>query len=1064
MEFTKAQNDAIFTRGTNILVSAGAGSGKTAVLSQRVIERLKEGLNIDEFVILTFTKAAAEEMKTRIKKKIKLEPTLLTQLVRLDNAMISTFDSFCLRIVKTYGYYNGIPSDIHLTDALIVQTLKEQVFNQVLEEAYHESNPKFISTLSLLFDKGDQTLVSGLKKFINLLERIPLPINYLRNYQNQFFTDDFEQKIIGDFFSLLQEEITDIYHSYLPFKEEFYMIEDKIKQFFETYDIIISNLKSREADDLLSYIQTISFPRKPTLKEDPDWNQSFTEAHDVFKVGIQNLKKKLKTLFIEKTEDIQSSYHLSTEHVTLFVELAHRYFELLESTYFSESIYDYNRIMNLAISLFEENELLRDQFKNSIKEIMIDEYQDTNDFQEYLMNLISNHNLFMVGDMKQSIYGFRNANPANFLRKYLSYDKDQLGKVIVLDQNYRSRNEVLQDINMIFSELMDERIGGINYHDRQALTFGREAFLSHQVENYQSEVVVYDSVLEKEKNRDFNSSEYEAKIVCADIIHKIKNGYQVFDTDENKLRLASPKDFAILIDRKSSFDIYERIFQENGLPILKVSDSSFSSEVEILTIHQLLRFMLATNETTYYKQYFKTSLYGVLRSFVFQVEDSKALDLIVSLKGNMQEDLAIISNAIGKDFIESFKVLYAASKIEPLAMFFETFINKFDLFNKMLQLENPLDSQRRVHHLYHLASELEGYTLESFVLYLDKIYNDSEFDIEYTQMIDFSEDKVKLLSIHKSKGLEFPVCYFSGLTKKFNFQPDKSAILFDQAYGLYIPPYMNGFYDSAVKLLMDRRSKESFLSEQIRLFYVALTRAKEKIIFIVDESKMKPMTLYKDSFGVILPSTREKISSFSTLLAMVEGLKSRYQTALIHSDVYVPDKPSQERLTYPKERKTISFVSKNVEMTHFSKEQLSIPSKSQIEAMNFGSEVHLQMEAFPWKNYHQAISLVDPSFKRYIEKFYERFEEDIKESISILQEYAFTENKEDKTYHGVIDFIIIKKTEVIVIDYKLKNIEDEAYIMQVTGYMDYLKGYFPNHQMKGFLYSLISTEMKEVRS
>ncbi len=498
-EWTKEQKLAIDKEGSNIIVSAGAGSGKTAVLTERVIRKLKEGVSIDELLILTFTEAAAKEMKDRIRRAIVKNESLKKNLELIDSAYITTFDSYALSVVKKYYYLLNISPNIKICDENILFLKKSEILDDIFEDYYRENDELFIKLITDYTNKNDTFIKNNILSINNKLDSIINKEEFLDNYFSNYTDEDID-KYISEYNNLLIRKINSIknlIHSLSFFVENTYIekLNNELKNLLnsKTYNEVKTNCE----------IKLPSLPRNSS------------EEAKAYKELIKSMLDSVKKLCTyENEEEIKSSIFKTKDYVKVVIDILKRLDNEIKEFKKENELYDFLDIELLAIKVLKENKEVAKSIKESLNEIMIDEYQDTNDIQEEFISYISNNNVYMVGDIKQSIYRFRNANPYIFKSKYDSY-KDGNGFKIDLNKNFRSREEVLDGINKIFSKIMDDSIGGASYIDSHQMIFGNLDYNNNGKVNQNNNLDIYNYTFDKESG--FSKEEYEAFIVANDI-------------------------------------------------------------------------------------------------------------------------------------------------------------------------------------------------------------------------------------------------------------------------------------------------------------------------------------------------------------------------------------------------------------------------------------------------------------------------------------------------------------------------------------------------------------------
>ena len=447
MNWTLEQEQAINEEGKNIIVSAGAGSGKTAVLSERVIRKLKQKVNINELLILTFTNAAATEMKDRIRKKIKKDPSLKEQLDYLEQAYITTFDSYALSVVKKYNYLLNIPKNIKPIDSIIINIKKKQILNDILENLYKEKNEKFLNLIDSFCTKNDDEITLAILKISSLLDKKYDKEEYLNNYIENYYNEN-----------TINNNIKKYTYNLIELEQEIENIFNELEQYISTdyYEKLASILNKifnpKNYNDLL---QIKELPRLPNIPKD-----SPEEAKELKKQLTEKIKELKNKLKYKDQEELKQGILKTKDYVEVLINIIKELDKQIVKYKQENNAYEFDDIAKMAIKVVKENPNIQEELKYTYNEIMVDEYQDTSDLQETFLKLIDNNNIYMVGDIKQSIYRFRNANPDIFKQKYEDYKNKINGYKIDLVKNFRSRKEVLNNINEIFNLIMDKEIGG----------------------------------------------------------------------------------------------------------------------------------------------------------------------------------------------------------------------------------------------------------------------------------------------------------------------------------------------------------------------------------------------------------------------------------------------------------------------------------------------------------------------------------------------------------------------------------------------------------------------------
>lgn len=1033
--WTDEQWNAIYDKGHNIIVSAGAGSGKTAVLSERVIENLKSGMSIKEVLLLTFTKAASLEMKTRIRNKIKKNPSLSKELSLIDEAYITTFDSFALSIVKKYHYILNISPNVSIIDEPIIRIKKKEILTNIFDKYYENKNEKFLKLISDFCIKDDKEIFESI---LSIYSKIDLKYNkneYLDNYINEYFNIDRINNDINDYEKLLMSK----------FEELDYLIEDMSyyidSDYITNLRLSISNLMSSKTYDEIVSNLSVEIPRLP---------KGSTDEVKEKKELINDVIKNIKSLCTYKNrEEIMSSILSTKDYKEVIIDILKEFDEYVMSYKYENDIYEFTDIANLAIKLVKENMSVKEELKSSFKEIMIDEYQDTNDLQEILINMISNNNVYMVGDIKQSIYRFRNANPDIFKEKYNKYSNHIGGEKIDLNKNFRSREEVLNNINLLFNKVMDESIGGADYIKSHQMIFGNKSYINKgkTIQNYDFELYsyIYD------KKSEYSKEEIEAFIIAKDILSKVKGNYQIFDKDTSVLRNAEYSDFVILMDRTTNFDLYKKIFLYLGIPLELYKDETMNEDTDIIVLNNLIKFTIKLDTGVYDKEleYLFTS---VMRSFLCESTDEKIFDTIKN-KTILTSPLANKVRKIKLNNKSSYEII-------------NDLINEFDFYNKLITIGNESASSVKLNSILSNAKATSniGYDINSFSEYLDNVIKE-KIDIKYTIHSGVS-NSVKIMTIHKSKGLEFPICYFSGLYKPFNISDIKEKFTYSNKYGIITPYFDEGVAETIYKHLLKNDYLKEEISEKIRLFYVALTRAKEKMILVMPyeeivngkESDLVSSVVrskYKSLLDIV-SSTLVSLTKYVTVIDYNKSGITKDYSLLIKKDF----KSGIEKSTEVLNVNELLVENETLIDKHYSKENNKLITSDVKKNMKFGKYVHEVLEYFDLKKKDYSY-IKDEFIKNKIISFSNLPIFDNVNEANIFHEYEFVYTLNNTKYHGVIDLMLEYPSHIDIIDYKLSDVTDINYISQLNGYKEYISS-ITKKPVNVYLYSIINEKISSL--
>ena len=1010
MGFTKEQLEAINKEGTNIIVSAGAGSGKTAVLTERVIRKLKNGVDVDHLLVLTFTNEAAGEMKSRIRAAI-IENNLQEQLSLLDSSYITTFDSYAYQIVKKYHYLLNINPNVSIIDSNIITIYKHKLIDSIFEKKYQERESKFCTFINDFCLKDDKSIKEYIIKLSNSLDLLLDKDIYLKKYLASFFGKDSLDKLIIEYQGVIEKKINELLEIYNDFSVYItdnlkYKLDDYFKYLFDgkcylDY-VLFKNLKAPR----FVGVDELGIPLKDELKE--------------------KIEEIITLLRYQDEDEIRTSILKTKDYIQVIIEIINELDLAVENYKKIHDTYEFNDIAHLAIKVVKNNPDIAKELQEYFNEIMVDEYQDTSSIQEEFINLISNNNVYMVGDIKQSIYRFRNANPYIFQDKYDKYSVLNGGIKIDLLKNFRSRKETLFNINEIFNLIMDNDIGNADYVLSHNMVYGNTMYdLEDTKVNNSLEIYNY----KMDDNDEYSKEEKELFIIAEDITDKIKNKYQVFDKKTGKLRDIKFSDICIITDRNKYLDKYKKILEYNSIPSVLYKDEILTNDDDILVLKNLISLVDYVSRDIYDNK-FKYLFTSVARSFLFEYSDDKIYQILTN-KSYKTDDIVSLSKMID---------VYM-----PLTDIINEIIDRFNVYDRLTKLTDIDKSLVRISNLLDISNSLSdlGYGVSDFVNYLDDVI-ENKLTVKYSVNTS-SGDAVKIMNIHKSKGLEFSLCYFTGMHNEFTIKEIRENILFSLKYGIIIP-YMDDIElkDTVLKDLYVNDYLLEEVSEKIRLFYVALTRCREKMIIVTS------LDNERCGYSRLVPyDDRVKYRSFLDILNSVNVI-----------DKYVVDKSANYTHEYDDtkirsidietcddlmQKKEINIDYDVILNKHFSKETKKILDKDTINAMEYGTLVHEGLE----------FASFDKPDNQYVVKLLEQVDNNF---INVYKEYEFIYEEDNTQYMGVIDLMLEYDNYINIIDYKLKNINDENYLKQLNGYKNYIES-ISDKKVDIYLYSIMDNNL-----
>ena len=844
VKWTDEQQAAIDKKGSNILVAAAAGSGKTAVLVERIIKKIiVDRVDIDKILVVTFTNAAASEMRERILeaiyKKIEENPedaNLQKQIILLNKSSICTIDSFCLDVIRNNFYEIDISANARVADSTEMLLLKQEVLDDMFEDKYISGDKDFLDLIDTYtkYNK-DEDLKELILKIYTYIQASPFPEEWLNEKVEMF---DIEGKYTNfsdtPWGKIIIKNVSDILENGILKLES---IRNKMTRFPELekfintinidlvdYYFLKDNLN--DWDKCVKAIVALKDKRNnwPTDKKvTNDLKDEAKNIRDSVKEEFKKVKELLNCTSDEAIADINFMYNILNKLKNIILEFSEKFYQKKRE----KNIMDFNDMEHLALKILvkkdEAGNVVKTEvakkYEEKFEEIAIDEYQDSNLVQEYILTSVSKgNNVFMVGDVKQSIYKFRQARPQLFIEKYNKYKLEpEAGedRKIQLFKNFRSREEVINNINLMFDRIMDDTIGGASYKVSHRMVYGNPMYQGDGDNGVNNNFEVYSYL----NDTIFKKDEVEAFIIASDIKNKIINGYPIFGKDTKGIRKAKYSDFAILLDSSKSFELYKKILEYNDIPTSIVKSVNLTDGEVITIIKNIIGFIIKIKDNVIDNE-FKKLFISIARSFLFNLDDNIIFDYF--LNNNFKDsDIYKISYGITKD-------LDAISLDEII----DIIIDKYDFYNKLFLLGDYSSNIIRIDKLKEITSNLTNldYDIYKYSEYLEDII-ESGMKIEYN-VTESSNNTVKIMTIHASKGLEFNVCYYGGLYSKFNIREAISKFSYDDKYGIIIPYKDKFLYNTIYHNLSYRNYVLENISERIRLFYVALTRAKEKMIFI----------------------------------------------------------------------------------------------------------------------------------------------------------------------------------------------------------------------------------------
>ena len=892
VSWTTEQQQVIDLRNRNILVSAAAGSGKTAVLVERIVKIITDKnhpVDIDHLLIVTFTNAAAAEMRERIgnaiEKALDEQPGdehLLRQLTLIHNAQITTIDSFCLYVVRNHFHEIDLEPNFRIGDEGELKLLREDVLGKVLEQNYEEPSEAFSDFVEgYASGRTDAALNEMILQLYEFSRSYPWPEKWLDSFVGIYRIENREELDRAEWLAPLTQNIRFVLKDCEQLLKQALavtqqddgpdMYEKAVRSDLEKYESLSKLTSFCELSVALSDIKYDRLASSRGFEGDPDKLELVKSLREQAKDVV---KKLCKQYFFCSPEMMIEQLERTEPMLEEVVRLTKQFADEFAAAKRRKNLVDFHDVEHFALQILvdEETEKAKktaEEFRDTFEEIMIDEYQDSNEVQETLLRSISReergeNNIFMVGDVKQSIYRFRLARPELFMKKYDSYSlKESTTQRIDLHKNFRSREEVLTCTNDIFYKIMVRSLGNVEYDAEAALYPGASYPVSA---DFTPEILLAgsnDELLEDTELTDKKT--LEAKIVAEEIKHLMKT-QPVTDKAAGTLRAAHYSDIVILLRSLSGWaDSLVEVLNENGIPAHTVSSTGYFSTVEVQTVLSMLRLLDNPRQDIPMAAVLRSPMAGLTDEelAVLRLEDGSVpfheavLELAEGLYeeggqieiSNSEEDQKQGRNADEKTenhieitahrkllkFYKKYKQLRQLVPDTPIHELIEIILRETGYGHYVAAMPA---GNRRTANLNMLLEKAAAYEKTSykglfhFVRYIDEL---QKYDVDFGEadMVGENEDVVRIMSIHKSKGLEFPIVIVSGMGKNFNKQDTRSKMVLHPELGIGLD-YMDGKKriksPTIAKKAIAKQIDLENLGEELRVLYVALTRAKEKLI------------------------------------------------------------------------------------------------------------------------------------------------------------------------------------------------------------------------------------------
>lgn len=887
MTWTKEQQQVIDLRNRNILVSAAAGSGKTAVLVERIKELVldkKHPVDIDHLLVVTFTNAAAAQMKERVAKALEKalqenpsDVRLQQQAALVQNAQITTIDSFCLYVLRNHFHEIGLEPNFRIGDEGELKLLREDVMTGLFEQCYEEKHPGFLHLISCYgTSRSDAPVRDMIFKLYSYAQSYPWPKQWLREALSCYEIKTEQELEQALFIEMTVEYGKQMVKGYLEQAEHYhelcqdvdgpYMYEEACEQDVEQMEDLLSCSTYQDFYEELGKCKFATLGRAKDYIGSPEKQEQVKTERKKLKDGIGKLKS---DCFALTFQEILEQLTLVQPSAEALAEVTERFIDAFTERKQDKNLVDFSDLEHFALEILVEEETGKPtetakEFQNAYEEIMIDEYQDSNYVQETILRAISReavgqNNLFMVGDVKQSIYRFRLARPELFMEKFDTYETtDAPCQRIDLHKNFRSRDTVLTFTNDIFYQIMKRNLGGVDYTDEAALYCGADYPAGEKEDAFDSEILLTTTQeLEEGTKQRISKQELEAKLI-ADRIRKMVGKEEVVDEETGEFRKVRYGDIVILLRSLSEWaDLFAEVLNANGIPAHTVSRTGYFSTLEIRTVLNYLRILDNPRQDIPLAAVLKSPMAGLSDEQLARLRllaEDKPYHQCVKMFLEAEEELTEKESTADEDMrakLKRFSETYKKLRRQTMDIPMHELLQKVLKETGYARYASALPAGRqRLANLHMLSEKAIAYEKTSyrglyhFIRYIDEL---QKYDVDFgeAELVGENEDAVNIMSIHKSKGLEFPVCFVSGMGKSFNKQDSRSKMILHPNLGVgldIIEEDRRIKVPAFFKKVIARQTELESLGEELRVLYVAFTRAKEKLIItgcIKDEEMLQ---------------------------------------------------------------------------------------------------------------------------------------------------------------------------------------------------------------------------------
>ncbi|MFI3226732.1 MAG: helicase-exonuclease AddAB subunit AddA [Clostridia bacterium] len=1103
-KWTDDQLSAITSRGGSLLVSAAAGSGKTAVLVERIIRRvIEEKIDINRFLVVTYTNAAAKEMKEKVVRAIAGEISknpknlfLREQLSLVHKAQITTVHSFCFNLIRENFTQLKISPDFKIASEVDTGMMQNDIISAIIARRFIEMSEDFRHLADIL---GEKNIEETMLKIYRFTQSNSDPIKYLQNVQenyenvvkNGFDTSNWFEIICQKLEKQL-EICLNLSNLALDLCEEDTTLKDKNldKLTIEnaTFSELYEDIKAKKWDLLHIKIKNINFDR---------WSSCTKSENLEIAKEAQNIREEYK----ERIEDLKPIIYMSLEEIGLqaqgfigMIEIIKNILIEFEYEYSAEknkrNLLDFNDAEHKMIELLYdkvtgEKSSIAKEISNKFIEVMVDEYQDTNEIQDTLFKLLSNDekNLFMVGDVKQSIYRFRLADPMIFLKKSIEYKpiiqaQEGEARKVSLSKNFRSRDEVLQSTNFIFENIMTKETGPIEYTDDQRLYLGATY---PDYDNAKAEfcLIDYDKFGVTK-----TQTELEAEVVASKIADMIENKFQVYDSGLGVMRDVNLSDIVILLRSTSTKAYtYKKALEDVGINIdFKEGSEKLFGTPEVSNFISLLKILD--------NHLLDVDFVAIMRSKIFDFSDEEIAEIRLE-----NPDCAIYTSVQKSkqqkavDFLQNLAEIKQYSQNNSIFRTIWYVVHKYDLLAKYALMTNGAIRRSNILRFLDFLNTLDdGFTLYDFVNFLDNVSN-KETSVPSGVATGYS---VKIMTMHSSKGLEFPVVFLADIAKGFNKNDFKEPIIMHNSLGIalkYIDEDNIVSYPSIMQNAIKLRILDELKAEEMRILYVAMTRAKEKMFVMctlkkaekvfeswLGESDFLESNSYHNWFGACiakLPSAKIYYNKFGITdnikinaslgnyfdckyIDSITSIQTLSKKSLKKTDVQVLDfeYPYLDSAKIPSKLTATAAFAQESENINKTIKKPKFLSDMKLSATERGIAHHIVMQFIRFDMCTDLQTIKSEIKRLYDDKFITKVQYEcinpwkidafinskigdrLRASDEVIREFKFsvlskasnffdTKSQDDVLLQGVVDCMFIENGGIVVVDYKTDAVNEK---------------------------------------